>query len=206
MYLRRYHDLQIGHSTIYRILKRLGISRPPASQRYRRHQQRWWCATTGGTTVTRAFESTDRPTTGYGYGYGYGELGRTLTLPAADAPRPADGNVTIAYYYYYYYDDDQAKSISQGGVTTSFTLDAADRRSAGSVVEGSEFSTTTRHYTDTSDNPTWVSAGSSVRRYVELMGDDVSLMVDENGAGALSVTNPHDDVVSTVDLTTCCGR
>ncbi|SDP68233.1 DNRLRE domain-containing protein [Lentzea jiangxiensis] len=151
------------------------------------------CATTGGTTVTRAFDSADRPTTDYGYD----ELGRTLTLPAADAPRPADGNVTIAYY-----DDDQAKSISQGGVTTSFTLDAADRRSAESVVDGSEFSTTTRHYTDSSDNPTWVSAGSSARRYVELMGDELSLMVDENGAGALSITNPRGDIVSTVDLAT----
>ncbi len=41
MYLRRYHDQEIGHSTIYRILKRLGMSRLPASQRYKRHQQRW---------------------------------------------------------------------------------------------------------------------------------------------------------------------
>ncbi|WP_410595604.1 helix-turn-helix domain-containing protein [Amycolatopsis sp. lyj-23] len=41
MYLRRYHDQQIGHSTIYRILKRLGMSRIPASQRYKRHHQRW---------------------------------------------------------------------------------------------------------------------------------------------------------------------
>ena len=41
MYLRRYHDVQIGHSTIYRILKRLGMSRLPASQRYKRREQRW---------------------------------------------------------------------------------------------------------------------------------------------------------------------
>ena len=41
MYLRRYHDQEISHSTIYRILKRMGMSRLPASQRYKRHQQRW---------------------------------------------------------------------------------------------------------------------------------------------------------------------
>ncbi|EOD64368.1 integrase [Amycolatopsis vancoresmycina DSM 44592] len=41
MYLRRYHDQEIGHSTTYRILKRLGMSRLPVSQRYKRHQQRW---------------------------------------------------------------------------------------------------------------------------------------------------------------------
>lgn len=41
MYLRRYHDQEISVSTIYRILKRLGMSRLPASQRYKRHHQRW---------------------------------------------------------------------------------------------------------------------------------------------------------------------
>ncbi|MCF6424186.1 hypothetical protein L2C96_18160 [Amycolatopsis tucumanensis] len=41
MYLRRYHDQEISASTIYRILKRLRLSRLPASQRYKRHRQRW---------------------------------------------------------------------------------------------------------------------------------------------------------------------
>lgn len=41
MYLRRYHDVEIAASTIYRILKRLGMNRLPASQRYKRHQKRW---------------------------------------------------------------------------------------------------------------------------------------------------------------------
>ncbi len=41
MYLHRYHDQEIDHSTIYRVLKRLGMSRLPASQCYKRHQQRW---------------------------------------------------------------------------------------------------------------------------------------------------------------------
>lgn len=36
MYLRRYHDVEIAASTIYRILKRLGMNRLPASQRYKR--------------------------------------------------------------------------------------------------------------------------------------------------------------------------
>ncbi|WP_431922034.1 helix-turn-helix domain-containing protein [Amycolatopsis tucumanensis] len=41
MYLRRYHDQEVSASTIYRILQRLRLSRLPASQRYKRHQQRW---------------------------------------------------------------------------------------------------------------------------------------------------------------------
>src|SRR3954451_2001739 len=41
MYLKRYHDVEIGHSGVYRVLKRLDMNRLPASQRYKRHNQRW---------------------------------------------------------------------------------------------------------------------------------------------------------------------
>src|SRR5438128_6890619 len=41
MYLKRYHDVQISPSGIWRILKRLDMSRLPASQRYKRHVDRW---------------------------------------------------------------------------------------------------------------------------------------------------------------------
>jgi transposase len=37
MYLTRYHDVTISTSGVWRILKRLGMSRLPASQRYKRH-------------------------------------------------------------------------------------------------------------------------------------------------------------------------
>src|SRR5437870_4740385 len=41
MYLKRYHDVDIGHSCVYRVLKRLELNRLPASQRYKRHTDRW---------------------------------------------------------------------------------------------------------------------------------------------------------------------
>ncbi|HEX2737251.1 MAG TPA: IS481 family transposase [Acidimicrobiia bacterium] len=41
MYLKRYHDVEISVSGVWRILKRLDLSRLPASQRYKRHQDRW---------------------------------------------------------------------------------------------------------------------------------------------------------------------
>ena len=41
MYLKRYHDLVLSPSGIWRILNRLDMSRLPASQRYRRHRDRW---------------------------------------------------------------------------------------------------------------------------------------------------------------------
>ena len=41
MYLRRYHDIEIGHSGVWRVLKRLEMNRLPSSQRYKRHTTRW---------------------------------------------------------------------------------------------------------------------------------------------------------------------
>ncbi|KPI07695.1 Integrase catalytic region [Actinobacteria bacterium OV450] len=40
MYLKRYHDIDITCSAVYRILKRQGLNRLPASQRYKRHDRR----------------------------------------------------------------------------------------------------------------------------------------------------------------------
>lgn len=41
MYLKRYHDIEISNSGVWRILKRLGMNRLPASQRYKPHKERW---------------------------------------------------------------------------------------------------------------------------------------------------------------------
>lgn len=40
-YLVRYHDVTISTSGVWRILKRLGLNRLPASQRYQRHDRPW---------------------------------------------------------------------------------------------------------------------------------------------------------------------
>ena len=41
MYLKRYHDVEISPSGVWRILKRLDLNRLPSSQRYKRHERRW---------------------------------------------------------------------------------------------------------------------------------------------------------------------
>jgi len=41
MYLERYHGITMSPSGIWRILKRLDMNRLPASQRYKRHNERW---------------------------------------------------------------------------------------------------------------------------------------------------------------------
>lgn len=41
MYPKRYHDVTISRSGVWRILKRLDMGRLPAFQRYKRHDRRW---------------------------------------------------------------------------------------------------------------------------------------------------------------------
>jgi hypothetical protein len=41
MYLKRYHDVEVSNSGVWRILKRLDLNRLPASQRYKRLDKRW---------------------------------------------------------------------------------------------------------------------------------------------------------------------
>lgn len=155
------------------------------------------CTTTGGTTVTRTFDTADRPTAG---SYVYDPLGRTLTLPATEAPHPAGGDVTLAYY-----DNDLARSISQAGTTTTFTLDTLDRRATETVANTGGTTVTVRHYTDTSDNPTWITQNGATRRYTELIGNDLALTVDNTGHGNLTIANLHGDIVSTVDVLTAAS-
>ncbi|WP_410788641.1 RHS repeat-associated core domain-containing protein [Kribbella sp. C-35] len=155
------------------------------------------CSTSGATSVTRAFDAADRPVTGAnGSGsYTYDALGRTTSLPAADAPHPSGGDVALTYY-----DNDLARSIAQGGTTTSFTIDALDRRATETVTNATGSTNAVRHYTDTSDNPTWVIQGTTTQRYAELIGSDLALTVDQTGAADLTLANAHGDVVTTVDL------
>ncbi|GLZ29343.1 hypothetical protein Lesp02_15330 [Lentzea sp. NBRC 105346] len=155
------------------------------------------CSTAGGTTVTRAFDSADRPITGAGGqgAYTYDALGRTTTLPASDAPKPALGDIALTYH-----DNDLPKSIRQGTVTTDFTLDAADRRAVETVTDGGTTKATRRHYSDSSDSPSWVSTEDGTTRFAELIGDDLALTVTDAGKAELSLANPHGDVVTTVEL------
>jgi transposase len=41
MYLKRYHDIEISNCGVWRILKRVSLSRLPASQRYQRTDRKW---------------------------------------------------------------------------------------------------------------------------------------------------------------------
>lgn len=171
------------------------------------------CATTtaqGATTATAAttgWDTADRPTTGKGGAgsYMYDLFGRQTTVPAADAPNTAAGNITLGYF-----DDDLPRSITQGTTTTTFTLDANGRRSTQSTTTtgGSNPGTTTtvRRYTDDGDNPAWAETtapgapSANVIRFEESIGGDLSASIDQTGTTTLSLADPHGDAVTTVTV------
>lgn len=125
------------------------------------------------------------------------EPAAAAAVPVADPTPAGDGDVTMTYY-----DNDLARSISQGGTTTTFDLDALDRRATETSTTGGVSGGTVRHYTDSSDNPTWVTQGATTQRYAELIGSDLALTIDQTGKAVLPLANLHGDVVTSVDLTT----
>ncbi|MCE1179925.1 MAG: hypothetical protein LWW86_12985 [Micrococcales bacterium] len=161
------------------------------------------CTTTGTTTTvaTTGYDTADRPTTGKGGtgNYVYDTFGRQTTLPAVDAPDPAKGNITLGYF-----DDDQPRSVTQDTTSTTFTLDANGRRAVQTTTDPAGTTTTTRKYTDDSDNPAWIDTtgptGTSTTRFTESLGGDLSATINSDGGLNLSLANPHGDVVTSVDI------
>ena len=165
------------------------------------------CPGTPSSTITRAYDTADRPTTGAnGTGsYVYDQLGRQLTVPAVDAPNSGGGNITLAYYH-----DDSAKSITQNNTVLSYALDISGRRATQTTtVSGSVTSTVVNHYTDDSDNPGWItntqSGSTATTVYADLVAEDLSLSLINDTAGSrgeLALTTPRGDVAATVTLAT----
>ena len=168
------------------------------------------CGDTGATSVTRAFDTADRPISGAnGAGvYVADLLGRQTSIPAADTANPSRGDMALSYY-----DTDAAKSVSQGDVNVTFTLDGAGRRltqttSQGSVVLGTQTSSSlVRHYTDDSDNPSWsvdtTGGVSMTSRYLGLTGDGLGLTVATTGSdtkAVLDLAGPRGDIVASTTL------
>lgn len=154
---------------------------------------------TGSTTKTWNYDAGDRLTGGYDYD----ALGRATTLPAVDAPVTGAGDIALGYF-----DADAIASITQNGTRTNFTLDEVGRRSIEAIgpIGQSATRTTTRFYTDESDNPGWVTvtdaAGTATTRYAGSLGGDLGLtLTSPAGGGAvdaeLALADPHGDVVAT---------
>lgn len=153
-------------------------------------------AVTRGVDQALTYDTADRPTGGYVYD----ALGRQTTLPAAHAPNPAGGNVQLGYF-----DNDLPQMVAQAGTTTTFTLDVAQRRLVQSTVTGGKTTTTTRHYTDASDNPSWIETKRSdgttqTLRFTASIGGGLGASIASDGGTSLMLPTIHGDVVTTVPI------
>lgn len=148
------------------------------------------CTTaTTPTVTTHTYDSADRITD---TGYSYDTLGRTLTAPAADLANGA--NLNIGYYA-----NDMVASLTQGAETRTFTLDPAMRLSTVSDTGGAQPGTTTNHYSDNSDSPTWISeADGSWTRNVTGLSGGLGAIQKSDGTVSLQVTDPRGNLVATV--------
>jgi RHS repeat-associated protein len=132
-------------------------------------------------------------------GYVYDELGRNTLIPAVDAPNQANGNITLAYN-----STDDVTSINQGSTTTTFSYDTETRR----LNETNNTVTTTRHYTDSSDNPSWVTQnGSSPKTdiYTPSLGAGLNITTTIQGTtktADIQLQDLRGNTVTTIDLTT----
>lgn len=169
------------------------------------------CGTLGGTntsTRTWSYDTADRLTGGYTYD----ALGRATTIPAADTPAGISGATGTSHLTLGYFADDSARTVTQNGTTTTFTLDPAGRRARSETAPasgGAPTETIVRHYTDDSDNPTWTettgtgTTASTTTRYAESLGGDLAATLSTGTAEVtigLALVNLHGDAVSTVTV------
>ncbi|MCL6424344.1 DNRLRE domain-containing protein [Brachybacterium sp. JHP9] len=149
-----------------------------------------------GVSQDLVYDTADRPVGGYVYDL----FGRQTTLPAKDAPSPAGGDIALGYF-----DNDLPASVSQGGTSTVFTLDVAKRRLVQSATTAGQTTTTTRHYTDGSDNPSWIEVTSpagtvSTTRFVSSISGSLGAAITSDGVTRLELSNIHGDIVTTVEI------
>jgi|SRR5450756_111841 len=142
------------------------------------------CQTSTGTTATTTYDSADRDTN---TGYTYDTQGDITSTPSADAD--GGGNITATYYA-----NDMLASQAQNGTTMTWALDPTEGRYASYTQGGVTF---TNHYSDGSNNPTWVSAsnGGWTRSLTDLNGM-LAAQVTASGT-TLELPDLHGDVMAT---------
>ncbi len=152
---------------------------------------------TSGTTTNHTYNSFSQLTN---TGYVYDALGRNTSIPSVDTPNQT-GAITLAYNT-----NDQVTLISQAGVSTSYGYDVEGRR----LNESTGGVTTTKHYTDSSDNPAWsvqTGAGAPAKTeiYLPSLGSGLNVVTTtQNNVKTVSM-QLHDlrgNTVTTIDLDT----
>ncbi|WP_146202586.1 hypothetical protein [Branchiibius hedensis] len=91
-------------------------------------------------------------------------------------------------------------------MSTTFSLDEAGRRLTQSTAGGwDDGMVVTRHYTDTSDNPSWsVTAkpgqAESWTKYTPGLDGGLGAMIAQDGSASISLVDPHDNNVTAITI------
>ncbi|MEU9734450.1 DNRLRE domain-containing protein [Streptomyces sp. NPDC048002] len=137
-------------------------------------------ATTATTSYT--YDSVDRLVNS---GYAYDAFGRTTT----------SGDTTLAYWT-----NDMVASETVGTSRNTWTLDAAGRLAVQTAqtqtTDGTwtASGTTTNHYGETSDSPTWTKTGDTVSRNVKDLTGRLTATTSASGSTVLQLANIHGDI------------
>jgi len=133
-------------------------------------------------------------------GYVYDIFGRATTIPSGDTANLA-GDVTVGYSI-----DDRITSLKQGATQTNYSYDALGRRyqdKQNTVVQ------VTRHYSDESDNPTWVTSGptgalTQTDVYTPSLGSslNVTSTTKKSTGNYLNIANLHGDTITSLPIPT----
>lgn len=118
------------------------------------------CSTSSTPTIrNHTYDTASRITDN---GYTYDQLGRTLTIPAADAVGTGAAHSVTGTLTHTYYVNDMISNQSQGSASRNYTLDPnADR-----IHTITNAGTTINHFNDNSDSPAWTESGSNWERYI----------------------------------------
>jgi RHS repeat-associated protein len=133
-------------------------------------------------------------------GYVYDIFGRATTIPSGDTANLA-GDVTVGYSI-----EDRIISLKQGATQTNYSYDALGRRyqdKQNTVVQ------VTRHYSDESDNPTWVTSGpagalTQTDVYTPSLGSslNVTSTTKTSTGNYLNIANLHGDTITSLAIPT----
>jgi RHS repeat-associated protein len=152
-----------------------------------------------GTTRSYSHDTADRLT---GTGVDYDSFGRMTSIPAQHS-----GGGVLSYTYYA---DEQVRTISQDGVSKTYTLDPAGRHYRTQVSDGTTHSERLL-YRDGSDSPTISQTLNSSQevvsgqRYIEGIDGDLGAIrsIDipaETDETVLQLSNLHGDTIATASL------
>ncbi|MEV6152743.1 RHS repeat-associated core domain-containing protein [Nonomuraea sp. NPDC052129] len=99
-----------------------------------------------------------------------------------------------------YHANDLVASMTQAGVTRTFTLDLEGRVRSTNQIGGTRPGTMTNHYDGPSDEPVWIAeADGSWTHNIEGLAGDLVAIQSSSGKIALRPANLHGDVVATLD-------